>query len=132
MARIERTEVVRAAYHALRAGDLDTLLAMTDMRTRIEDHAEDAPGPYASQDDVRAFLADRTKIWKRWGLQAEEYIIVDERVVVPVRLWEPQDGARPRAWFMFHVWDVADDGTIARLRTYRERAEAMDAAGRAG
>lgn len=132
MSRIERTEVVRTAYHAIRNGHLDRLLEMVDMRTRIEDYAEGAAGPYTNPDDVRAFLADRAKVWKRWGIQPEEYIIVDERVVVPVRLWEPQDGARPRAWFMFHVWDIADDGKIARVRTYRERAEAMDAAGRAG
>jgi ketosteroid isomerase-like protein len=132
VSRIERTEVVRDVYHALRNGDLDTLLAKTDMRTRIEDYAEDAPGPYTSPDDIRAFFTDRAKVWKRWGIQPEEYIIVDERVVVPVRLWEPQDGARPRAWFMFHVWNIANDGKIARLQTYRDRAEAMDAAGRAG
>jgi hypothetical protein len=50
-----------------------------------------------------------------------------------VRLWEPAEGGgRPTPWFMFHVWDVGHDGKITRLRIYRDRAEALDAAGRAG
>jgi ketosteroid isomerase-like protein len=124
-----RTEVVRAVYHALRGGDLEGILALTDMRTRVEDYAENAPGPYTSEADVRAFFTDRARVWKRWGIQPEEYVMRDERVFVPVRLWEPDPaGGRPTAWFMFHVWDVSDDGKIARLRIYRDRADALEAA----
>jgi ketosteroid isomerase-like protein len=128
-----RTEIVRSLYHALKQGDVEGILALTDMRTRIEDYAEDAAGPYTSQDDVRAFFTDRTRVWKRWGIQPEEYVLRDERVFVPVRLWEPAEGGgRPTPWFMFHVWDVGHDGKITRLRIYRDRAEALDATGRAG
>jgi ketosteroid isomerase-like protein len=131
---LARTEVVREIYRLLKAGDIEGLLANMDMRTRIEDYAEDAPGPYTSQDDVRAFFTDRATVWKRWGIQPQEYVQRDERIFVPVRLWEPATAAteRPTAWFMFHVWDVAEDGKIARLRIYRDRAEALDAADRAG
>jgi ketosteroid isomerase-like protein len=130
----EPTEVVRGLYRLLKAGDVEGLLELTDMRTRIEDYAEEAPGPYTSQDDVRAFFTDRTRVWKRWGIQPEGFTMIDERVLVPVRLWEPATsaGGRPTPWFMFHVWDVAKDGKVARLRIYRDRAEALDAAGRAG
>jgi ketosteroid isomerase-like protein len=126
----ENVELVRRRFDAFNRGDLATMIELTDPDAIWWDRADDPWGaiPHRGRD---ACIQHLVEILEDAELQAdpEEFIDAGDRVVVAVHL--AGRGRTSGAAFEeheFHVFTLRD-GKVTETREYRDRAEALEAAG---
>jgi ketosteroid isomerase-like protein len=129
----ENAEVVRRAYEALNAGDIDGLLAFChddftlDMSDRVFN-----PDMYRGREEVRRFYAEVLDTWERYVWEPEELHETGDLIVALVRTRGSGRGSgleidrkAAMTWTLRH-------GRVSELRFYRDRAAALEAAGLEG
>jgi ketosteroid isomerase-like protein len=128
----ENVEIVRAATEAMIAGDAAAALNALD--PDIEWHATvggiDEGRVYNGPEEVAQAFVDYFEVWERIELRAEEYIDAGEDEVV-VFFHEVAKGKESGAIVETDTGTVntVQDGKIAKVRSYLDRAEALEAAG---
>jgi ketosteroid isomerase-like protein len=126
----ENVEIVRRAFEAWDRQDYEA--ASSDFSLDVEIDASDRilnPGIYTGIDGARRFRGEIAEAWGEFHVEIEDVLSAGDEVVVLVR-----SIARGRAsgaevdsraaW----VVDVRE-GKITRLRLYRDRSQALEAAG---
>jgi ketosteroid isomerase-like protein len=89
-------EVVRAAYDAFAARDLDAALALVapDAELHADGTAEAAgrAGPYRGHEGIRSYFADVGRVWDQLTLYADDFRVVPGFVVVMGHVSFRRDG----------------------------------------
>jgi uncharacterized protein len=128
----ENVEVVRSAFEAFRAGDMERVFGMVD--PAIEwDLSRATTWPerplYRGYNDVLLFFAEWTGEWDDYEFDLEELLDAGDRVVAVVR-----DGGRSKTAGIrlerrhSEVWTLRD-GKIVRIDLFDTKAEALEAVG---
>jgi ketosteroid isomerase-like protein len=123
-------EAVQGVYERWSRGDFAASIEVMDplvllvMRPEFPD-----AGTYLGIDAVRDYTRGFLEPWTRIAIEAEEITEAGDTVVVAVR----QSGVGSESgvsteFRYFHVWSFRG-GRAIRLETFRERAEAVEAAG---
>ena len=125
----ENVEVVRAGIEAHNRRDWDALLeyAAPDFVLDMSRSIGPQRGVY-KLDQMRSFLENFTATFESVRIEAEEFVEVDELVVVPNTTHvRGRDGieATARTAFVFTI----RNGAATRLVMYQGRQEALEAAG---
>jgi len=127
----ENVEVVRTANNAFLAGDLETALEALD--PDIEWGATvggvDEGAVYWGRDEVVKAFISYFEVWDRIEMRADKYIDAGDNVVV-----FHHEVAKGRESGVVVETDTGTvntvrDGRIVRVRSYMDRAEALEAVG---
>jgi ketosteroid isomerase-like protein len=125
----ENVEMVRAAYGAYNRGDVDA--ALKDATPDFELDWSRAAGPQRGiykLDQVRSFFDDFLETFESTRLEADNFIVADEHVIVPQTGYlQGRDGIEVTARVTL-VWTIRN-GRIARLCLYQGLPEALESVG---
>ena len=126
----ENVEVVRDIYERWREGDFRTTVDAFDplvlfvMRREFPD-----AGTYLGQERLAEYTRRFLEPWSRITIEAEDITEAGDSVVVAVRQRGVGEGSGAATEFRyFQVWSFRGRKVI-RLEGFRERAEALEAAG---
>ena len=128
----ENVEVVRAATEAMIAGDAAAALNALD--PNIEWHATvggiDEGRIYNGPEEVAEAFADYFAVWERIELRADQYIDAGTEEVV-VFFHEVAKGRESGALVETDTGTIntVRNGKIVRVRSYMDRADALEAVG---
>jgi ketosteroid isomerase-like protein len=129
----ENVEVVRAANEAFLSGDVETALAALD--PEIEWHATvggiDEGRVYRGHAEVIQAFMDYFAVWERMEMRADRYIDAgsDEVVVFHHEVAKGRESGVVVETDTGTVQTVRN-GKIVRVRSYMDRQQALEAAGR--
>ncbi|MBA2763135.1 MAG: nuclear transport factor 2 family protein [Thermoleophilaceae bacterium] len=123
-------ENVCRIYEHLNRGEIEDVVRrcsddfVMDMSGRIFN-----PDTYTGHDGVRRFYADATEAWAsyRWGVE-ETRVRGDSVVALLHCTAQSRDAAPPVDWDVAWLWRFRGDEATS-VRFYRDRAEALEAAG---
>jgi ketosteroid isomerase-like protein len=126
----ENVELVRQGFEAMRGGDVEELLPLIHPEFEVTTPPGLAaePDTYRGPEGIRRYFDSFYEVMDRVSFEAEDFIAVGERIVVPVTL-----RARGRttgietAQRVVQIWDVKD-GKAFRVEVYATVEEAMAAA----
>jgi ketosteroid isomerase-like protein len=132
----ENVELVRRGYEAFNQGDIQTTLALLDPRVEVHLAPEtgEVLGPglspiYHGLDGFMEFVGQLQRGWQRVSWEPEDLLDAGDQVVVMVRMRaRSRDGERELDQPMAHVCTMRE-GTLVRLDSYGDGAEALRAAG---
>jgi ketosteroid isomerase-like protein len=126
----ENVELVRQGFEAMRGGDVEAVLPLIHPEFEVTTPPGLAaePDTYRGPDGIRRYFESFYEVMDRVSFEADDFIPVGERVVVPVTL-----RARGRttgietAQKVVQIWDLKD-GQAIRIEIYATLEEAMAAA----
>jgi ketosteroid isomerase-like protein len=123
---VERVEEVYAHWAQ---GDFRSAAELFDEHVLFLQHGIPDPGPYHGVRALADFTRDFLETWSRVTIEAEELIEAGDTVVASVlqRAVGEGSGASTELRY-FAVWSFRGNRVI-RLENFRERDEALDAAG---
>src|SRR5512133_1724256 len=125
----ENVEIVRSFIDTLNRGELDAGLSVTSSDFELDFSRADGPyrGVY-TRDQMKRLFVDFGETCESVRTEPDEFIDLGERVVVPhTHYFQGRDRIEAHAR---NTWLVAlRDGAIVLIRLYRERQEAIEAAG---
>ena len=126
----ENVEIARAVINALDRGDIDAALkdAAPDFVFDFSRSVGLEAGVY-KLDQMRTFFGRWVgEMWESSRFEADEFIEAGDLVMTPVtNLLRGRDGIEVQARGAW-VWTFRD-GSVARITFYRERQDALEAAG---
>jgi ketosteroid isomerase-like protein len=126
----ENVEIVRRMYEAFNRGDVDAFL----QRCAPEFEFRDLPqlpgsGVFVGRDGFRAWWSQLVDAFERLRFDPREFIDGGDHVVVAMHATGSGRGSGAKVEMqMSNVWTLGD-GMVARLITYSDHAEALEAAG---
>jgi ketosteroid isomerase-like protein len=133
----ENIEVVRRVYALIPQG-METPPHQVDhlfrdyLDRRFELHLPDYPEGepvFQGRDGMARFIGMLRETWREWRFEPEEFLDADERLVVSGHiLAEGGASGVPIRLETTHVWTV-DVGRASSLQVYRDRSDALAAAG---
>ena len=126
----ENVEVVRDVYERWSQGDFRTSVDVFDALVLLVLRPEfpDA-GTYLGRERVAEYTRGFLEPWTRLTIEAEDIIEAGDSVVVAVRQHGVGGGSGAATEFRyFHLWSFRGPKVI-RLENFRDRAEALEAAG---
>jgi ketosteroid isomerase-like protein len=124
-------ELVQGAYVAWNAGDLDWLLEVASPDIKVVTLVSDAisPGPSDGHEAVRRVFAEAQSRWSEFTIDMQEIVERGPHVVGLVRVTLVSNEREVRlSGEVGHVLTFADD-LVIRFEAFRERADALRAAG---
>jgi uncharacterized protein len=126
----QNVEVVRACYDAWAAGELARLPEFLDPEV-VWEAIENAPdaGTYRGYEGVRAYMEDWLEDFDILGMNFEEVIDAEGRLVIVQRGSATGKGSGLETEIHYAVVYTFRDGKLFRVKEYRSRAEALEAAG---
>ncbi len=126
----ENVQIVRHGYELLESRDIEAWIGLFDADVEAHDLAGIPDEPIRrGHDALREWVAMMEEIWVDPRYEPEEFIEAGEFIVVAVRATARGRGSGvPLDIPIFQVFEV-QDGKIRRLWAYRDRAEALEAAG---
>ena len=126
----ENVELVRRAYEALNAGDIDTLVSLChkDFELDMSDRVLN-PERYRGHEGIRRFYAGVQDPWERYVWEVEELRDAEDLIVALLRArgWGRGSGLEVNREVAM-VWTVRG-GKASQLRFYRDPQAALEAAG---
>jgi ketosteroid isomerase-like protein len=128
-------EIVRDSLKALADGGLDALAEFwnPDINWRAIEGAPDDVGEMHGRDAARRYVQDWFDTFDNFTVVAEELLDAgDDRVVAVQHLIGRARQSGVETELRYAVVYTLHEGKIARVREYRDRAEALEAAGLAG
>jgi ketosteroid isomerase-like protein len=88
------------------------------------------PDVYRGHGGVRRWVENVDEVWERFEAKIEEVIDGGDRVVTAVRISGRRRGSGVEVETqVFHVWTLRDGKVMRLTGGYRERSEALEAAG---
>ncbi len=126
----ENVQIVRHGYELLESRDIEAWIGLFDADVEAHDLAGIPDEPIRrGHDALREWVAMMEEIWVDPRYEPEEFIEAGEFIVVAVRATARGRGSGvPLDIPIFQVFEV-QGGKIRRLWAYRDRAEALEAAG---
>jgi ketosteroid isomerase-like protein len=126
----ESVEIVRDAHKALNSGNIDALIRLCDPKFRLDmsDRVFN-PAVYEGHDGIRRFYAEVRDVWETYTWEPEKLVESRGRVIALLRSSGKGRGSGveiERRTAM--LWTVRGD-RLTSLRFFRERDEALEAAG---
>jgi ketosteroid isomerase-like protein len=89
------------------------------------------PDVYRGHDGVRRWVENVDEVWERFEAKVEEVIDRGDHVVTAVRISGRRRGSAAEVEMrVFHVWTFREGKVVRLTGGYRERTEALEAAGR--
>jgi uncharacterized protein len=126
----ENVELVRRAYAALNAGDVEGLIELCDQDFEIDmEERVFNPATYRGHDGIRRFYGEVREVWAEYRWDPEELIDREDQVVALLHAQGRGRGSGveiDRRVAM--VWTLGGTKALA-VRFYVDRAEALRAAG---
>jgi ketosteroid isomerase-like protein len=124
-------ELVRQGFQALREGDVEALMPLIhpEFEATTPPALSAEPDTYRGPQGIRRYFESFYEVMDRIRFEADDFIPVGERVVVPLTLY-----ARGRttgietAQKVVQIWDIKD-GKAYRVEVYATFEDAMEAAG---
>lgn len=126
----ENVEIVRRGLNAWNEQDQDVMLSL--FSTDVEIDASDRvlnPDAYVGIEGFMRFRDEIAEAWDRFQVDIEEVLESGGEVVVFVRSVARGRGSGAEVEFRSAWLVTVSDHKISRLRLYRDRAEALEAAG---
>ena len=126
----ENVQIVRHGYELLESRDIEAWIGLFDADVEAHDLAGIPDEPIRrGHNALREWVAMMEEIWVDPRYEPEEFIEAGEFIVVAVRATARGRGSGvPLDIPIFQVFEV-QGGKIRRLWAYRDRAEALEAAG---
>jgi ketosteroid isomerase-like protein len=124
----ENVEVVKAAFDAWNAGDMDRLRDMYDPNVVL--HMVPGwpePGPYAGREAVMRQFAQLREAWDADVVEPISFVDVGDRVVVR-QIWRGF-GRGPDANIDLTIICTFRQGRVVSLEYFRDHADALKAVG---
>jgi ketosteroid isomerase-like protein len=126
----ERVDVIRSVYERWSEGDFGAAVDLLDpLVVFVMGPGFPDAGTYIGPEGVAEYTRGFLEPWSRITIDAEEISEAGDSVVVAV--WQRGTGTGSGAvteFRYFHVWSFRGSRVI-RFETFRERAEALEAAG---
>jgi uncharacterized protein len=126
----ENAEVVRQCYEQLNRGDVEALIELCDddflmdMSERVFN-----PDTYRGHDGIRRFYEGVSDAWESYRWDVEETRVAGDSVVAMLQCHGQSREGGPRVeWRVAWLWKFHGGRPVA-LRFYRDRAQALEAAG---
>ena len=125
----ENVEVVNRAITAINERDVDAYLALCTPDFELINPVAQIDGPARGEQGIRGFFDGISEGTARFELEVERLQpLDDDRVLARLTLhWESERGFRQKDP-LTNLYDL-DGGRLSRVRVFRERAEALEAAG---
>ena len=126
----ENVEVVRRSFEIWKSRDLSDVPDLThpdfvlDLSRNIFN-----PDLYRGTDGIRLFFERVDEMWDELEVNAEEIIDGDDRVVVASRLKGVGRDGVEADMVVFQVWEFREGKVVRLTGGFRERGEALEAAG---
>jgi uncharacterized protein len=125
----ENVEIVRRAYKAMEAGDVDGVAALAHPDVEWISDSRVGVGPLRGVENVIAFFMDQREVFVDATLDAERFFDQDDLVLVFLRVAATGRGSGARVEIRIaHLWTLRD-GRLVRGEGYGNRDEALEAAG---
>jgi hypothetical protein len=87
------------------------------------------PAIYRGHVEIGRYFAQLSEVWEHQTLEPEEFIVADDKVVVPVRITTVGKGSGVETTAKAaHLWTLRAD-KVVRLQIFQTREEALKAAG---
>jgi ketosteroid isomerase-like protein len=125
----ENVDVVRRCYSSW--GDLALLRDTMDPEV-VLDFSRNVfnPGMYRGHDGVRRYLGDVEEAWEDFRVRPDEFIDGGDKVVTSVHISGRGHGSGvPVDMHLFNVWECSEGKVLRVTGGYRNREEALEAAG---
>jgi len=123
---VEGERVIRRAYRAFAARDVDALVELADPDVEVSTVTgllAGRPGPYRGRDGLTEYMDDLASTWERIELQPQRFLKVGEGEILVygrVRAWHQQGFLdSSNAW----LWTLRE-GKVAAVRVFADPAEA--------
>jgi ketosteroid isomerase-like protein len=126
----EKADLVRSAYERLNQRDIEGLVALCD-ETFLLDMSERVfnPDTYRGHDGIRRFCADVDEAWETYHWTVEEALAADDSVVAMLHCQGTSRHGGPQVdWRVAWLW-IVQGGKALSIRFFRNRADALEAAG---
>lgn len=126
----ENVEIVCSAYEQLNRGDVEGFVEVCDDDFLI-DMSERVFNPdlYRGHDGIRRFYEEVREAWESWRWDIEETRATGDSVVAMLHCHGQSRESGPVVdWRVAWLWKFRGDRPVS-LRLYRDRAEALGAAG---
>ena len=131
----ENVEIVRAVYERWSEGDFRASVDLLDPHVVLVLRPEFGPdflkaGRYIGPEGVAAYTRDLLKPWTHLTMDAEEFVAAGDSVLASVRQrgFLGSTSGVPTELRFFTLWSFRGRKVI-RLESFRDRAEALEAAG---
>lgn len=133
----EKVDVVRAVYDRYRKGDFKASAELLDPHAilvlpKASDWGPETPGSglYIGREEIAAYTRNSLlKPWAEFTMEAEEIIEAGDSVLVRVhQRGVGRTSGVPAEMGYFTLWSFRGPKVI-RIESFRERAEALEAAG---
>jgi ketosteroid isomerase-like protein len=127
----ENVEVVRRCYGFWTNRDFSLLTEVVDPDA-VLDLSRNVfnPGIHHGFDDLRRFLEQVDEAWENFQIEPEELIDGDDHVFAAVRMSGRGRGSGVEVEMqLFAVWTLREGKVLRLTGGYRDRAEALEAAG---
>jgi uncharacterized protein len=125
----ENVEIVKAAYVAWNAGDMEALAELADPDVDWIPDSRVGQGPIRGRGNIIRFFMEQAEVFEEFRAEPERFWDTDDKVLVFVRT--TGRGAASGAGFdirIAHLWTLRD-GLLVRGEGHASRAEALEAAG---
>jgi ketosteroid isomerase-like protein len=129
----ENVQLVRRAYEALNAGDVERLIELCDQSFELDmEERVFNPATFRGHDGIRRFYGEVRDVWEEYRWDPEELIDAGNQVVAFLRAHGRGRGSGLEvARRVAMVWTIAGERALG-LRLYVDRAAALRAAGLPG
>jgi ketosteroid isomerase-like protein len=127
----ENVEIVRRCYDFWTNRDFSLLTEVVDSDA-VLDLSRNVfnPGIHRGFDDFRRFLEQVDEMWENFQIEPEEFIDGDDHVVAAVRMSGRGRGSGVEVEMqLFAAWTLREGKVLRLTGGYRDRAEALEAAG---
>ena len=127
----ENVEIVRRCSEFFRSRDLSYLAQVVDPDF-VFDVSRNVfnPGVHRGLDGFRQFIEQVDEMWETFDLEIEELVDGGDRVVTGVRIAGRGRGSGIEVeMHVFNVWMLRDGKVLRYEGGYRDRKEALEAAG---
>jgi ketosteroid isomerase-like protein len=120
-------DAIRQGYeHFNQTGSIDLSQfdeeAEFDATGRVFDRAV-----YRGHEEIRQYFAQLREIWERQVLEPQDFVEIDDKIVVPVRITTIGKGSGVKTTSdAAHVWTIRA-GKVVRLQIFQSREEALEA-----
>ncbi len=124
-------ELVRRCYVLMNNRDFSSIPEVADPDV-VFDLSRNVfnPGVYRGYDGIRQADAATQEVWQEFEVRPEEFIDGGDTVVAAIRIsgWGHGSGA-PAQMRLFNIWELREGKVLRMTGGYRDRAEALEAAG---
>lgn len=111
--------------------DFDTAVRFAHPEVELHPalHELDVRSAYRGRGELREFMETITDAWDEYVVEAQEILVAPDGRVLAVESWHAR--GRDGIEFDFELTDVYEfrDGLIVRIAGFRDRADALEAAG---